>query len=149
MQNLSAYLAVYNSIVQNTGKLITFTAGHNRDIFQVVAKGDLEKVKSMIKENPCIVHKEDFMGRTAIFYAIFSKNQIMVELLIKNGALVRVGDSNLRAPIHYAGFMDDIPMIQLLLDNGAVIDTRAIGAATPLIHSSLSNRLRLSQLLSP
>jgi ankyrin repeat protein len=61
--------------------------------------------------------------------------------------LVRVGDSNLRAPIHFAGFMNDMSMMALLLENGAVIDTRAIGAATPLIHSSLFDRYELSRFL--
>jgi ankyrin repeat protein len=127
--------------------MVFLKGSEKQDIFQVVNKGDLESLKSMTQENPCLVHKVDQRGCTPLFHAIIRKNQEMVKLLIKNGALVRVGDNNLRAPIHYAGFMNDIPMIQLLLDQGAVVDTRAIGAATPLIHSSLSNRLELSQFL--
>ena len=127
--------------------LIVLTNVYSQDIHRAAYEGNVEKVESMLKENPLLVNAEDKSGRTPIFMAVIAGNQDMVELLIKNGAQVRVGDSNLRAPIHYAGFMNNINMIKLLLDNGSVIDTRAIGAATPLIHSSLSDRSELSRFL--
>jgi ankyrin repeat protein len=127
--------------------LIVLTNVYSQDIHRAAYEGNVEKVESMLKENPLLVNAEDKSGRTPIFMAVIAGNQDMVELLIKNGAQVRVGDSNLRAPIHYAGFMNNINMIKLLLDNGSVIDTRAIGAATPLIHSSLSDRSVLSRFL--
>lgn len=123
------------------------TRGFSQAIHRAVSEGDLEKVGSLLNESPLSVNEEDDRGRTPIFTAIMSRNPDMVKLLIKKGAMVRVGDSNLRAPIHYAGFMNDTGMVGLLLENGAVIDTRAIGAATPLIHSSLSNRFKLSRFL--
>ena len=117
--------------------LVFSIKGFSQDVHRAVFEGDLEKVKLLLKENPLLVNKEDSSGRTPIFTAIIRRNPEMVKLLIDKGALLRVGDSNLRAPIHFAGFMNDMNMIELLLENGAVIDTRAIGAATPLIHSSL------------
>ena len=126
---------------------IVLTNIYSQDIHRTVYEGDLEKVGSLLKENPLLVNAEDSSGRTPIFMAVMAGNQEMVKFLIKNGAKVRVGDSNLRAPIHFAGFMNDINMMKLLLENGAVIDTRAIGAATPLIHSSLANRTELSRFL--
>ena len=119
----------------------------SQDIHQIVSEGNIEKVESLLNDNPLLANMEDGRGRTPIFTAIIQRNPEMVKLLIDKGALVRVGDSNLRAPIHFAGFMNDMSMIALLLENGAVIDTRAIGAATPLIHSSLSNRYELSRFL--
>ncbi|UCC41395.1 MAG: ankyrin repeat domain-containing protein, partial [Candidatus Aminicenantes bacterium] len=127
--------------------LVFSTNGYSQDIHRIVSEGDLEKVKSLLMENPLLVNKEDSNGRTPIFTAIMRRNPEMVKLLIDMGGLVRVGDSNLRAPIHYAGYANDTRMVKLLLENGAVIDTRAIGAATPLIHSSLSNRYKLSRFL--
>ena len=136
-----ALLILFSLVTGNTSKVQDF------NFFQAVEKGDLEAVEVMIKDNPCLVNTEDQRGCTAIFHAIIKKNRDIVKLLIRNGALLRVGDHDLRAPVHYAGFMDDTAMVQLLLDNGAVIDSRAIGAATPLIHSSLSNRTELSRFL--
>ncbi len=127
--------------------LIFLANGYSQDIHRAVSEGDLEKVGSLLKENPLLVNKEDANGRTPIFTAITRRNPEMVKFLIDNGALVRVGDSNLRAPIHFAGFNNDTNMIALLLENGAVIDTRAIGAATPLIHSSLFNSYEMSGFL--
>ena len=126
---------------------VFFANGFPQDIHRAVSKGDLEKVESLLKENPLLVNIEDANGRTPIFTAITRRNPEMVKFLIDNGALVRVGDSNLRAPIHFAGFNNDTSMIALLLENGAVIDTRAIGAATPLIHSSLFNSYEMSRFL--
>jgi len=125
--------------------LVFFTNGYSQDIHSAVSEGDIEKAGSLLKENPLLVNKEDTNGRTPIFTAIARRNLEMVKFLIDNGALVRVGDSNLRAPIHFAGFSNDTNMMELLLENGAVIDTRAIGAATPLIHSSLLNSYEMSR----
>jgi ankyrin repeat protein len=127
--------------------LVFFTNGYSQDIHSAVSEGDLEKVGSLLKENPLLVNKEDSNGRTPIFTAVARRNLEMVKFLIDNGALVRVGDSNLRAPIHFAGFNNDTNMMELLLEKGAVIDTRAIGAATPLIHSSLLNSHEMSRFL--
>ena len=127
--------------------LVFLANGYPQDIHRAVSEGDLEKVESLLKENPLLVNKEDANGRTPIFTAIMQRNQEMVKFLIDNGALVRLGDRNLRAPIHFAGFNNDTNMIALLLENGAVIDTRAIGAATPLIHSSLFNSYKMSRFL--
>jgi hypothetical protein len=100
-------------------------------------------VESLLEKNPLLVNKEDDRGLTPIFTATMRRNHKMVKFLIDKGALVRVGDSNLRAIIHYAGFMNDIDMVMLLIEKSAPIDTRAIGAATPLIHSSLFNRIEM------
>jgi len=127
--------------------LVFFTNSYSQDIHRAVAEGDLDKVESLLKENPLLVNEEDTNGRTPIFTAIMRRNPEMVKLLIDNGALVRVGDKNLRAPIHFAGFNNDMTMMTLLLEHGAVIDTRAIGAATPLIHSSLFNSYEMSRFL--
>lgn len=127
--------------------LIFIANAYSQDIHQAVAEGSLEKVESLLKENPLLVNEKDANGRTPIFTAVMRRNPKMVKLLIEKGALVRVGDSNLRAPIHFAGFNNDTDMIALLLENGAVIDTRAIGAATPLIHSSLFDSYETSRFL--
>ena len=121
--------------------------GYSQDFHGAVVEGDLDKVVSMLKENPLLVNKEDANGRTPLFTAVIRRNREMAKLLIDHGAFVRVGDSNLRAPIHFAGFNNDTDMITLLLESGAVIDTRAIGAATPLIHSSLFNSTKTSRFL--
>jgi ankyrin repeat protein len=118
-----------------------------QSIHAAVYAGDMEKVKSLLMEDPLLINREDRNGRTPLFFAVLSGNTDMAEFLITQGALVRVGDHNLRAPIHMAGFMDDIEMAGLLLKNGAVVDTRAIGAATPLIHSSLTDRVKFSRFL--
>ena len=127
--------------------LVFISDAFSQDIHRAVAEGNIEKVESLLKENPLLVNKEDANGRTPIFTAIMRRNPEMVKLLIDKGAMVRVGDSNLRAPIHFAGFNNDMTMMKLLLDHGAVIDTRAIGAATPLIHSSLFNSYEMSRFL--
>ncbi len=127
--------------------LVFSIKGLSQGIHRIVSDGDLEKVESLLKENPLLVNEEDDQGRTPVFTAIMRRNPEIVRLLIDKGALVRVGDSNLRTPIHIAGFMNDTGMVALLLENGAMIDTRAIGAATPLIHSSLFDRYELSQFL--
>jgi ankyrin repeat protein len=127
--------------------LVLVANGYSQDIHRLVSEGDLERVESLLKENPLLVNEEDANGRTPLFTAVIRRNPQMVKLLIDYGASVRVGDRNLRAPIHFAGFNNDTDMIALLLEKGAVVDTRAIGAATPLIHSSLFNSVEVSRFL--
>jgi len=118
-----------------------------QNIYAAVYAGDMDTVKSLLKENSQLVNQQDRSGRTPLYYAVLGGHHEMADFLIEQGAVVRTGDRNLRAPIHMAGFMDDIPMTELLLENGAVVDTRAIGAATPLIHSSLADRFNFSRFL--
>lgn len=118
-----------------------------QNIYAAVYAGDMDAVRSLLKENSQLVNRQDRSGRTPLYFAVLGGHQEMAGFLIEQGAVVRTGDHNLRAPIHMAGFMDDIPMAELLLENGAVVDTRAIGAATPLIHSSLADRFNFSRFL--
>jgi hypothetical protein len=123
------------------------TIGHAQSIHGIISEGDLKAARALLDRDPLLVNEQDGSGRTPIYAAVMRRDPRVVKLLLDRGALLRVGDENLRAPIHFAGFTGDTSMVALLLEHGAVIDARAIGAATPLIHSSLSDRFEMSKFL--
>lgn len=93
------------------------------------------------------VNRADKYGRTPLDLACRVKNTVIIEALLKNGALVDVQDGNGNTPLKkvimdYAGdykFSDKekkavLGIIDLLIKNGARIDVQDKFGRTPLAH---------------
>eukprot|EP01043_Picozoa_sp_COSAG02_P039722 COSAG02_NODE_3156_length_7262_cov_12.166132_7_plen_350_part_00 len=93
------------------------------------------------------VHKQDKMGRTALFGAAFSGHVGLTRLLVKeNGADVRHADNRGVTPLFVAvlgikvqGDHDDV--IELLVAAGASVDRRGLEGRTPLYLAAEGGRL--------
>ena len=75
-------------------------------IHDAADKGDLEKVKALLKESPDLVSSKDSNSLTPLFKAAFSGHKHVVELLLANGAEVDPKDnSNGLTPLYVAARM--------------------------------------------
>ena len=67
-----------------------------KDIFAAIQKGDLEKVKALLKANPDLVFKTDHADWTPLHYAAHWGKPDIAELLLLNKADVNAtGDQRL------------------------------------------------------
>lgn len=86
------------------------------EIHEAVAKGDLERVKVLVKDNPKLVNAEDdrhikhtsyeidFRGMTPLHFAAngMRGSKDLAELLLAKGAKVDAKDIRGMTPLHYA-----------------------------------------------
>jgi ankyrin repeat protein len=80
-----------------------------------VVRPDITKYKTCINN---ILNKKT--GRGALHLAINQKNDVLVELLLKGGADVKVKDTLGNTPLHLAIYQENEDIIHLLLANGGV-----------------------------
>ena len=115
------------------------------EIHEAAKKGDMARVKAILKKSPGMINKVDKDRRTLLNRAFTDKNKPLVIFLIKNGADINKKDEYLNFenrrdrlvgvvdfPIHYAVLNNWKDVTGLLLDKGADINGRNIFGLTPL-----------------
>lgn len=88
------------------------------NLIKYTKANDINNVKNSIKESTNI-DEMDSSGKTALMYAVISKNEEITELLIKEGAGINVKNDQWETPLSLATINNDINMIKLLLSKGA------------------------------
>jgi acyl-CoA-binding protein len=88
-----------------------------KDIFDRVKEGDLDKVKEYSQTNKIDIVDEQGMG--LLHWASDRGNAKMVECLIELNADIDIKDSSGQTPLHYASACGHLDVVKLLLDNGA------------------------------
>ena len=94
------------------------------DVFSLVRKGDLTKLRELLKKNPSAANAKENSGATPLHYAAQQRSKEMVLLLIANKAEVNAKDRSSHTALHrVAGGngdpQDNIEVIKVLLENGA------------------------------
>jgi ankyrin repeat protein len=84
---------------------------------------------------------------TGLHLAAYLGVEIVVRLLLDQGADVEVADSDEETPLHLASSNGQLDMVQLLLDQGANIAAADDAGWTPLHQASRNGHLEVVQLL--
>ncbi len=111
--------------------LLSWAPSMGQDIHQAVKKGDLEKVKTLLKEVPTLLNLKGHYNRTPVMTAAFARQKDVFKYLVEQGADLNAGDQEGLRPIHYAAFMGDPALMALVISKGADVDTanNVVGAA--------------------
>jgi uncharacterized protein len=120
----------YDSIVEAIEAAIHERYGPRLDaenIRQAVRDKNIERVRSLLAENPERVRQVDVVGNAALHLAVASNNLEMVRLLVENGSPVDARNGNGRTPAVIAVFglhrwwrNEEKPeILEFLLKNGA------------------------------
>jgi len=103
------------------------------NINEAVQKGNLERVRAMLKRNPALVSRTDIVGYTPLHWAAANSNKDIGELLLENGASVTAknpdGDTPLCTAVIYGNGNQDVA--ELLIAKGADVNAQC-SAGTPL-----------------
>ncbi len=114
--------------------------------------GDLEKVKSLLKDNPDLVSSKTAIGATPLSLTVWRGHKDVAELLLANKADVNAKDDRGNTPLHgvaesdYMAENDRMAVAELLLTNGANVNATQSGE-TPLAMAEAKNRYDLAELL--
>jgi len=116
-------------------------------IFAAAGRGDFERVKKLVHENPALVHAETNNGDTALHRA---SDLEIAKFLIESGADVNAKDWQGRSVLHHAIEDNEIGMVKLLIESGADINSKADGRQSPLDLARRSgNKEMLALVMSP
>jgi len=102
------------------------------EIHDAAEKGDLEKVKALLKDNPDFGFSKDTNNWTALHYAAMKGHKDVAELLLANKADVNATDKHGFTPLHGAAFSGQKDMVELLLANKAEVNAKDNKGETPL-----------------
>ena len=109
------------------------TAHDQPDSFHRKARdGDLEEVKSLIRENQNVILRRDRWGATALHHAAAKGSKDVVELLLATGADVNATSNDGSTPLHDAAARGHKDVAELLLARGADVNARRSSGDTPL-----------------
>jgi hypothetical protein len=92
-------------------------------IHDAARAGDLDKVKSLVKQSPDLVSsKDEKFGQTPLHIAAFNDKKDVAEFLLANKADVNAKASNGSTPLHLAAGKGNKDIVELLLANNADIN---------------------------
>lgn len=113
--------------------LLSGISGSEEDIFAVMQKGDVAKVKTMLDKNPKLVKARDGSGMMLLHWATFDGQKDMIDLLLKKGADVNApGGVRSSTPLHMACVSGREEIVKILVENGADVKARNSAGMTPL-----------------
>lgn len=115
-------------------------ASKDKKLFKACEKGDLKKIKKLIKSGANVNYKGDD-GITPLY---FTKKIEISKLLIDAGANVNEKNNWDWSPIH---LVNDIDITKLLIENGADVNVKDNDGMTPLHWITNSNNYDKAKLL--
>jgi hypothetical protein len=91
----------------------------NKDQFYCVHVGNLEGLKSIIDNNPSLIHKKDHMSRSLLYLAARNGYIDICYYLLQKGANINETQGSGSTPLHGASYYGNDLVVQLLLQYGA------------------------------
>jgi Ankyrin repeats (many copies) len=120
---------------------------------QAFLSGDLERVRSLLNEQPGLVsHKPDAAG-TPLSLAVWRGHKEVVELLLAKGADVNARDTYGQTPLSeavsspYMAEANRLPILELLLAHGADISGTDSHGKTPVRLATENGRKEVAEFL--
>jgi TPR repeat protein/ankyrin repeat protein len=116
-------------------------------IFIAAARGDLENVKALLKDNPGLVFSKDEHGGTPLLAAADGGYENVAQLLLSNKADVNHKNNGGNTPLHWAAYRGHKAMAELLLANGADVNSENNDGDTPLHFAAYKGYRSVVELL--
>lgn len=114
----------------------TIAACNKADWQQLLRHADASAVVSHIKNHHCELDQSlDNISKTALAYAIDSRNRAAVQVLLQAGADANVDGYDGRTPLFYAAESKDVGIVEDLITKGADVNacTRTSGITVLMI----------------
>ena len=117
------------------------------EIDDAARNGDLEKVKTLLKDNPDLVSSKDKWDRTPLHWAAFGGHKDVATLLLASKAEVNAKAIAGRTPLHLAAGRGHKDVAELLLANKAEVNATDTDGETPLHMAVAGEHKGVAELL--
>ena len=117
-------------------------------IHDAAGKGNLAKVKALLKKTPKLVNLADKEGATPLHYATSGNHKSVVELLLSKNANANAKKKNGVTPLHIAAAMGRTEIAKLLLAKGAKVDAVDNKDRTPISLAETNGHTAVVELLN-
>lgn len=105
---------------------------------QAIKENNLTRAKALGEADRGVVNGKDFLGSTALHWAVYNKSADAVRLVVGLGGKVNAPDGRGGRPLHWAAAAGNAEMAKLLLELGANADAKDQVGATPLTRYLVS-----------
>jgi len=122
------------------------------DVFEAAAIGDVDRLRSVLDEDPSLANAWSDDGFTPLHFAAFFGHPKSARLLIDRGAELEARSTNREfaldsSPLHSAVAARQRETIEVLLDAGADVNAVQHQGYTPLLEAAQSGESELVELL--
>lgn len=116
-------------------------------IHDAASKGDVVKIKALLKNRPNLVNSVDKDGATALHFAVAKGHIEVVKILIENKANVNAAKNDGVTPLHVAAALGKKEIAEILLTNKAEVNSKDKKGRTPLDVAQSNNQKDIVSLL--
>lgn len=99
--------------------LLLSLAGCTPSLHDVIGRGDLDRARAMLEENPALVSDTNELGKQPLQYAVMYRQLDAMEALVAAGADVNAADNTGMTALHAAVVYSWNEGVEWLLDHGA------------------------------
>ncbi|KAJ8069817.1 hypothetical protein OCU04_000232 [Sclerotinia nivalis] len=136
-------------LLATDGIKIDLKGNYGRTPLQRASRGGHQVIVQLLIE--AITQRNNFQdsecNRGLLLWAISSKEEGAVRLLLERGAEVEIRDENNRIALSLAVWNGETTIVMLLLENGADLEARDIGGQTPLSLAAGNGKTDIVNLL--
>ncbi|QBA65184.1 ankyrin repeat domain-containing protein [Muriicola soli] len=115
--------------------------------FNAIRTGDLNKIKSLVKQHPELLTVKDKRGSTPLILGAYYNHQDVVEYLLQKGVNVDEKDGTGNTALMGVCFKGYKDIAELLMKAGADVNTTNAMGSSCLIFAVTFNQLEIAQLL--
>jgi ankyrin repeat protein len=126
---------------------LSVSASFSQGIFDAIKNNDLQKVKTLLKENPELISSKDESGNTPLHFAARQKQFETVSFLVSQGADVNCTNTNQQTPLHVASYLGSADIASLLIEKGADVTLADYQMHTPLHYAAANGNNEVTEIL--